>query len=325
MDPLFVQNLRYKLQKRVSRLNSVNSEAFPSVLTQFWRFFDRQPIFVGIVEGLLAQFPAVTHDTEMLLQGNEWHAETEEEAAAVGYSVLRKLADGDENTLLRLSSRSVSRLDEALDQARELYLEPLYEYVDEQLDDQRAMLALLMRYKHRSEWFHREKLLALCQTETTRAEKRLALDLYAFLYDQGVDFMIEPSSISGEIDLIAAQNTPDPLLLDAKVFDGDSRGKAYLRKGFAQVYTYTQQHNEPFGYLVIYRTIDRDLRFALRHSAEIPVVVHNHKTIFVITVDICSYDKPVSQRPPLQAIEITEEELTGTLDIGTAEPVDTKD
>ena len=158
------------------------------------------------------------------------------------------------------------------------------------------MLALLLRYKHRSEWFHRERLFTLCQEDTTRSEKLLALDLYAFLYDQGIDFMIEPSSITGEVDLIAAQNTPDPLLLDAKVFDGDSRGKVYLRKGFAQVYTYTQQHNEPFGYLVIYKTTDRDLRFALRRTAEIPVVVHNHKTIFMITVDIFPYDKSVSQR-----------------------------
>ena len=65
---------------------------------------------------------------------------------------------------------------------------------------------------------------------------------------------------------------------------------------------------------MIYKTTDRDLRFALRRTAEIPVVVHNHKTIFMITVDIFPYDKSVSQRPPLRAIEVTEEELTGMLD-----------
>jgi len=174
------------------------------------------------------------------------------------------------------------------------------------------MLALLIRYKHRSEWFHREQLWSLSQAER-RGEKLLALDLYSYLYDQGIDFTIEPSSITGEVDLIAAQDTLDPLLLDTKIFDGDSRGKQYIRKGFAQLYTYTQQYNQPFGYLVIYKITDRDLRFSLQIHGDIPVVVHNHKTIFLITIDIHSHDKPVSQRPPLRAIEITEEELTGML------------
>jgi len=98
-----------------------------------------------------------------------------------------------------------------------------------------------------------------------------------------------------------------------RFFDGDSRGKHYIRKGFAQLYTYTQQYNEPFGYLVIYKTTDRDLCFSLRLSTHIAMVVHNHKTIFLITIDIHTYDKPVSQRGPLQAVEITEEELIGIL------------
>jgi len=115
--------------------------------------------------------------------------------------------------------------------------------------------------------------------------------------------------LTRSIDLIAAQHTDDPVLLDAKVFDGDSRGKSYIRKGFNQIYTYTQQHNEPFGYLVIYKICEKDLRFSLKESGNIPLVVHNHKTIFLITIDIYPHPKPVSQRPPIQATEITEEEL----------------
>ena len=49
MDPLFVQNLRYKLQKRIGRLNSVEPGTFHFALIQFWRFFDEQPMFVGIL------------------------------------------------------------------------------------------------------------------------------------------------------------------------------------------------------------------------------------------------------------------------------------
>jgi hypothetical protein len=324
MDPLFVQNLRYKLQKRIGRLNSVEPGTFHFALIQFWRFFDEQPMFVGISAGMLAQVPDYETSVDRIFAGEQLHGSTEVEAAALGYGVLRRLAGMEELAFHRLPYTRAARSGEKLDLMREIFLDPFYEYVDEQLDDQRAMLALLLRYKHRSEWFHRERLFTLCQEETAHAENRLALDLYAFLYDQGIDFTIEPSSITGEVDLIAAQNTPDPLLLDAKVFDGDGRGKVYLRKGFGQVYTYTQQHNEAFGYLVIYKTTDRDLRFALRRATEIPVVVHNHKTIFMITVDIFPHDKPVSQRRPLQAIEITEEELTGMLDVDATGAEQTK-
>jgi hypothetical protein len=115
-----------------------------------------------------------------------------------------------------------------------------------------------LRYKHRCEWFYKEELLKVTE-DSRRAEKQLALNLYSYLHDQGLNFHIEPSSISGEIDLIASQGSSDPLLADAKVF----HDKTYLRKAFNQIYTYTQQYNEPCGYLIIFRVTDRDLNFAV--------------------------------------------------------------
>ena len=319
MDPHYVQSLRYKLQKRVARLNSVEPQIFPFTLMQFFRFFDRQPTFTGIISDLLAQLPQYAEDVERILAGETLHGESEEEAAALGYAVLRRAADIEsEVKLLNLGYRYVRGAlsnHEAIEAIREVFLEPFYEYVDEQLDDQRAMLALLLRYKHRSEWFHREALWKVSQTER-RGEWQLAMDLYSYLYDQGIDFTIEPSSITGEVDLVAAQGTDDPMLLDAKIFDGEGRGKTYVRKAFRQIYTYTQQHNEPFGYLAIYKTTDRDLCFSLPVRSHIPVMVHNHKTIFFVTIDIFPYKEPVSQRAPLEAIVITHQELVAILDEG---------
>jgi hypothetical protein len=312
MDPEFVQNLRYKLQRRVRRLNSVSSSMFPNALRQFWVFFDSSPTLVGIADLLAAQYPELNQDVDRIYKGEGLVGGTEEESAALGYGVLRRLATESSSRVTTLSLTSYhgpSNSSEALEFIRDLFLEPFYDYIDEQLDDQRAMLALLMRYKQRCEWFHRERLWVLSQVER-KGEKSLALDLYAYLHDQGIDFIIEPSSITGEIDLIAAQHTDDPLLLDTKIFDGEGRGKPYLLKGFNQIYTYTQQFNEPFGYLVIYKTTPKDLRFSLRQpSRNVPLVVHNHKTIFLLTIDIYHYEEPVSKRLPLQAIEITEEEL----------------
>lgn len=47
--------------------------------------------------------------------------------------------------------------------------------------------------------------------------------MYAYLFDQGLDFHIEPQSVSGEPDLVAPE-----LVLDAKLFDGQARNKRYV-------------------------------------------------------------------------------------------------
>jgi len=313
LDSYYVQSIRYKLQKRISRLNSVDTlESFGFTLAQFWRFFDQHSTLCGVAISLIAQFPEIDKEVDKIFkERNGLYGETEEEHAAISYRALRRLTENLEQQTFHAVARAYKRSGknfEVLECVREVFLEPFYEYVDEQLDDQRAMHTLLVRYKHRSEWFHRDLLWELSKTPK-KAEKLLALNLYSYLYDQGIDFSIEPSSISGAIDLIAAQNKEDPLLLDAKVFDGEGRGKNYICKGFNQIYTYTQQYNEPFGYLLIFKTTERDLRFSLKLSGNIPMLIHNHKTIFLITIDIYKHEKPVSKRGPIKAINITEEEL----------------
>jgi len=47
MEPIYIQNVRYKLQKRISRLNSVDDDGlFLVTLTQFLRFLDQHPTFI---------------------------------------------------------------------------------------------------------------------------------------------------------------------------------------------------------------------------------------------------------------------------------------
>lgn len=315
MDAQFLQNLRYKLQKRVRRLNSVDPSQFHIALTHFWAFIDSTPSLSGIAVQLKREQPDARESADKLLGGESVFGRTERETAAIGQEVLRKLALApDLNTLFRLgiqlSLKAPDDLNAAVELIRDAYLESFYEYLDEALDDQRAMLALLFRYKQRSEWFHRERLWELQRRDSGNAERALAHDLYAYLHDQGLSFHIEPSSITGRIDLIAAQDTDDPLLLDAKIFDGDSRSRAYVCKGFQQIYTYTQQHNESFGYLMLFKTTDRDLQFDMSLSGlDVPTVVFNHKTLFLLTVDLFPHAKPVSQRDPLRVIRITEEDL----------------
>ena len=314
MHSQITQNLRLKLQKRIQRLNTEKENAFWMYLQRFWLFFDSQPICVGIVDALVTQYPELGNTTERIFQGEGLLGESEEEAAAIGYSVLRRLSNPDyAPQIFQIGSIFAEHADSnnVPTIIRSIFLDPFYEYIDEQLDDQKLVLNLLIRYKHRSEWFHRDHLLSLMRGDPRKAEKLLALNFYSYLYDQGFDFTIEPSSTSGEIDIIAAQGTEDPLLADAKIFDANDRGKRYIRKAFNQIYTYTQQYNEPFGYLVIFKVTDRNLCFSLSNkSSSIPAVTYNHKTIFLITIDIHENPKPVSQRNPLSSVIISEEDLT---------------
>ncbi len=111
--------------------------------------------------------------------------------------------------------------------------------------------------------------------------------------------------------MIMAQKSEEPLIADAKIFNpGRSKGKAYICSGFHQVYQYMIDHNEAFGYLIIFKTCEADLRFALAGQEQsVPFLVHNHKTVFFLIIDIFRYDKPASRRGVLKSHTITQDDL----------------
>jgi hypothetical protein len=315
MNNEYVQNLRYKLQKRVRRLNSTEFSTFHNALCIFWKFLDSHSILRGICDDLLARVSNANDSALRICVKHEGLlADNELEQAAMAYCVIRGcIQSGDARAEIQVGHlyESDSKYNESIRAFRDQFLEPLYEYIDEQLDDQRAVLALLRRYKHKVEWFGRDALYKRWKDDTQWGERGLAEHLYEYLHDQGIDFHIEPQSASGEADLIAMQKTDDPLIADAKIFDPDrSKGNSYIAKGFAQVYRYTVDFNEPFGYLIVYLTGKHDLRFTLKEKAQsTPFVVYNNKTIFLMTIDLFPHEEPASKRGALNPVEITEEDL----------------
>ena len=152
----------------------------------------------------------------------------------------------------------------------------------------------------------------LWESDTKHGEHLLAFNMYEYLYDCGIEFHIEPTSASGEPDMISRQaGSPNPLIADAKIFNPErSKGKSYLARGFHQVYKYACDYNEAIGHLIIFNTYPRPIRFALRNPSEtVPRVVYNHKTIFLLEVDLFPHSEPASKRGIPDAVEITEEEL----------------
>ena len=101
-----------------------------------------------------------------------------------------------------------------------------------------------------------------------------------------------------------------------KIFDpGGCKNIAYLNRGYAQVYRYTQDYNDPFGYLVVFKVCREDLAVNFRYQeGAIPYFTHNNKTIFVLVIDIFDYPEPASKRGQLKTYTLTEEGLIQTVD-----------
>jgi hypothetical protein len=313
MDSGYLQNLRNKLQKRVEKLNTAQHMMFHQLLKQFWSFLQSHLVLAGILEDLERSCPTMEDNAREVIESKAGDPQkllpaNELENTALSYFVIKKCIESNEDAIeTTIGNRLTFEKSRGLAQFNSLFLETLYEYLDEHIDDQRIILALLRRYKHKCEWFQRDNLIKLSE----QGERKLAEHLYEYLYDQGLNFIIEPSSASGEADLISTQKGDEPLIADAKIFNPEKgKGKSYIATGFNQIYTYTRDYNEPFGYLIIYKTCEEEPKFLLANQTQsTPFIIHNNKTIFLITIDIFPYEATASKRGTLKIIEITEDDL----------------
>lgn len=314
MDSHYLQQQRFLLQKRVRRLNSCAHQLFHSAFVQFWNYVCEHPLYSGVIAKLEAEAPQHLDDIESLTKTRNGIPifEREEESRNFTFRLLKHCAaqpiDGARGPEV-LVGHAISQAREssvALDAFRDAYLEPFYEFLDESLDQHVAVLSLLLKYKKKVEWFEREQVSALA----AKGERVLAEHLYAYLFDQGLDFHIEPQSASGEADLVASE-----LVLDAKVFDGDRRNVAYIKSGVNQLLTYTRDFNQTVGYLVIYRTCPADLQFSFeRTDSLVPFVSIAGKTLYFMVVDICDYGVSASKRGTLKAYQLDGQDLVTQLE-----------
>lgn len=308
MDSAYLQRIRFQLQKRFRRLNSCSYQLFHSSLVQFWAYLQENSLTAGVLAKLDGEAPEYATEIDALTSKREI-AEFTTEAEQFGfvYRVVQHCARqplsnhlGPEVKIGHAISNE-RKYDEALNHFREMFLEPLYEYVDDALDQQGAVLSLLVKYKRKVEWFEREALAELSVGD----ERKLAKHLYAYLFDQGLDFHIEPQSVSGEADLVAPE-----LVLDAKVFDGARRGVSYLASGLHQVHTYARDFTQEVGYLIVYKTCAETLNFSFSVSGQLaPHVSVGGKTIYIFIIDICQYESSASKRGVMKVHTIDQDYL----------------
>lgn len=315
MNIELVSNLRQKLSKRVERLHKAKGQGLHFSLIRFLKFLTSSPVIAGILNDLSQRYYSLEIEaTKVVDDFRIIIAEGEDENAALALLVIKKCVASIDSTRELTIGRRYGFEDPTNNFEVSFYnnfIQPLHDYIDEQLDDERAFLSLLVRYKHKCEWFQREKLFKKWGGKSSPGEKGLGCHLFEYLHDQGLDISVEPVSISGRADMVAIQDSDDPIIADTKIFNIEkNQGTSYIAKGFGQIYRYTLDYNKPFGYLIIYKTSDDDLKINLSHQEySVPFVVYDNKTIFITVIDIFPHEKSASQRGKLNPVELKESDL----------------
>jgi hypothetical protein len=309
-----LQDLRFKLQKRIARLDGVGPDGLGNELIRFFDFFDSNVVLRACGESLHKTFPTIEAQIDEALKKQEMiEGVTEAESAAIARVVLRRLTRPDDGrfhfTQYVHFTGSISQM---LERFRETFLTPFYEYIDEHIEDRNVVLAELIRFKHLAEWFRAKDLWDKWKSDSRSGERHLAFSVYEFLYEQGIDFHIEPASASGEADMVSSQGSATPLVADVKIFDPDSgRNSSYIKKGIHQVFHYLQDFHQPIGYLVVFKGTAKqlDVQISGNSTVEVPFFTVGDKTIFLIQIDIYPHPESASKRPIPEYEVISENEL----------------
>src|SRR5258706_13548147 len=93
MDSEYIQFVRYKLQKRLKRLNTADYQAFHYTLVPTWKFLEENEITKGILDDLHLRLPSAEQDAERILSGETLVGLSELESDAMAYWVVKKCAE----------------------------------------------------------------------------------------------------------------------------------------------------------------------------------------------------------------------------------------
>ena len=192
-------------------------------------------------------------------------------------------------------------------------IDGVYEYLDEHIDTRNVIYSILLKYKQHSEWFHRNRLRATADEglEGIKGERGLARDLNEYVFNQHVEFIIEPRSATGEADLILREAGGRYLIIDAKYIPADSTRSTVrdqMNSGFHQVARYCEDYHEPEGFLISFIRTSKRISLDLEESDGLRFLKLGGKTIYYLPVQI-SDEPSASKSGKAEEVIITREEL----------------
>lgn len=291
------QIIKDKLINYSSRLSSSPSITFKNQVNNFCKFIDETRIIRNIIEELNAKRKLSDEEIgDAIHKFIDFHDSnipaTEEDALIFHLHLIKDcLASSEQNQLaiVGLNYITETSLQEGVVNFVETHIDPVIFYIADKLDDTDAMLDLLSRYKYGVEWFEGNNLYSLYMKDTKRGESNLDKNLREFLHDQGVDYpWSTPKSPSGEADIIVSDRENSPLVLEVKLFKGDT---SYIEQGIRQLNKYAEDYNSKAGYLVVFNVSEDTLIINKKDNKQSPMINYDDKTFFTFVVNLFPREK----------------------------------
>ncbi len=335
MDSQLVQRTRYQLQARIRTAKTCPTPLFPGACKHLIDWVDGHPLLRHVLDPLrdmAAQYEARIASDQAKVgtpQTKEitgpWDTPTRENLVALSVAALRKIASADlspRNTrpahiiAFVLAGCQEDKPAEIVEALRDVAVQNLYDYLDEQIDARNAVLGLLLKYKTRCEWYRRNRLRAAAADglEGRTGERALAFDLYEYLHDQGVDFAIESATASGEPDLLSSDVGAQPLVADAKYVKDDEKLVETLAAGFRQVQQYCRDKNEPVGYLVVFLDCTATPEIMGERDDGFPCFRLGGITVYYVVIDIRGRTNTASKLPKPRVVQIDRTRLVSMIE-----------
>lgn len=301
-------DLRPRLRERRDRLYRAGPAEFELELARLLAWLESRPYMAAILREIEAA--EVEYDSWLRALGRRRRFSlpaTELERTKICLEICRR---GDPDNLTRaLTASHFENLDRIFVEA---FVDPLVNFVEDRLEEGGSILALLLRYKRRVEWFDRERL---CRRATRSGGGAGLLDthLRRFLLESGVDYPF--SHPPGAPDAESRLGDDQPLALATRVFEPDAgHDLDGLRDGFARAVELAGRYHRPAGCLAIFNLTPTQLAFRTSmprgHVASIRAA---GRRVFVVPIQTSPGVSPDRGTRRDGRIEVEERFLTGEL------------
>jgi hypothetical protein len=289
----------YEFKTRAEAVANVGYDNFNTEVKYFYDFLEENSFFRGILQELESiNFDVTPYMDEIKcgMQFNKFPNKREEQIVLFNF-IMRAIARGEIDErhfiMMKKDHEDINGLCRSI--VSKFFI-PVYKYFCGKIKANNTMLYLLDKYRHRTEWFHKERLINKVKDQRN-IEDILMKDLQEYLHDQGIDYPFStPLSPSGRVDLLGLIDSSNPLVLEIKLFYlKENYGKTKIRQGLWQAYKYAKDYGKTIGYLLIFNLDKKDIEFEKFDNEPIKSIKIGNKIIYIIPVKLYIDEKPASK------------------------------
>jgi hypothetical protein len=313
---------KQKLNDKYNRYLKAHRQFKRQQLQYLWEFLHTSPFFAPLCKVIKEKaFPRFDNDRYQIVwkQENIFLYGDEEKRICRSYLVIEDIVteSHDSNIIYSIGKQYMEGVqgtgEDCFKAFNELFFDPLKSYLFFQMETSTVIGDIFREYKDRTQWFTRNSLYQLAISDPGKSERSLLADMRGYLYDNGIQAIVEPASPAGRPDYVGVLNeSSSKILVEGKVFDGEDRSKKYLARGFEQLRNYLKDYHDHAGYLVVFNLSPKHLDFETGETREgFPVLLVDNRVIYFIVIEIYDHDQPASTRPKAETIKISRDDLVG--------------